>query len=51
MADPAGLDLHHGLTGAGIGDDDRLDRDRLALLEGDDALDTLRHSEVFSVAG
>ena len=43
VAHPARLDLDHGLTGPGIGDDDRLDRDRLALLPGYDSPDLLRH--------
>ena len=37
VAHPAGLDLHHGLSGAGIGDDDGLDAHRLALGPGHDA--------------
>ncbi len=31
MTDPAGLYLHHGLAGSGIGYDDRLDPDRFVL--------------------
>ncbi|MCO5555078.1 hypothetical protein L7F22_008618 [Adiantum nelumboides] len=43
VADPAGLDLHHGLTGTGIGDIDRLDGDRLTLGAGHDATYLLCH--------
>jgi hypothetical protein len=43
MTDPAGLHLHHGLTGSGIGYDDRLDPDRLVLARCDHAAYFLRH--------
>ena len=45
VADPAGLDLRRRASpGPGIGDDDRLDGDRLALGAGDDSSDFLRHA-------
>jgi hypothetical protein len=43
VAHPAGLHLHHRLARAGIGDDDRLDRHRVALLVRDDPANLLRH--------
>ena len=44
VADPARLDLHDRLARPGIGDDDRLDADRLALGASHDSAYLLRHS-------
>lgn len=44
VTDPAGLDLHHGLAGTRVGDDDRLHADGLVLAGGDDPLDLLCHA-------
>ena len=43
VADPAGLDRHDGFTRPGVGDHDRLDRHRVALLERHDSTNLLRH--------
>ena len=43
VADPARLDVDQRLAGAGVGDDDRLDRHRLALAPGDHPAYLVRH--------
>ena len=43
VADPAGLDVDDRLPGPGIGDENRLDRDRRTLAAGDDALHLVWH--------
>jgi hypothetical protein len=48
VADPAGLHLHQRLTGAGVGDMDLLDGDRLTLGSGDDSSDDVRHGDLLS---
>ena len=50
VADPAGLDLDQRLARAGVGDVDRLDGDRVALLQRDDG-SNLVHAVLRSSAG
>jgi hypothetical protein len=46
MANPTRLHPDQGLTGAGIGDEDRLERYWLASLEGNNAADLMCHSNL-----